>query len=173
MAIEKHPSGPTGLILDPDLDCQNAVIRAALGYWRGILASRAMPAPEDLDPLLIPRNVLPHVTLLDIEYEPRKRFRWRLIGTAITELLHRDLTGRYWDEIYTGDELNIFATAVDHVLGTCAPLRFTAKAHVAGKEFYDAEHIYLPLSRDGERIERLFGASVFEPRYPLSQTPQR
>ena len=171
MAVEKHPIGPTGLVLDPNLDCRNAVIRAALEYWRSILSSRAMPAPEDLDPLLIPRNVLPHVTLLDIEYEPRKRFRWRLIGTAITELLNRDLTGRYWDETFTDDEINIFAAAVDYVLKTGAPLRFTAKGHVAGKEIYDAEHIYLPLSRDGERIDRLFGVSVFEPRYPLTKTP--
>lgn len=157
------------LVLDPDLNCQSAVIGTALDHWRDLRASRTMPGTDDLDALRIPRGVLPHITLLDIEYEPRQRFRWRLIGTAVTGFLQRDLTGRYWDAIYAEDDFNLFAEPVNWVLRRRAALRFSAKCHAAGKDIYDAEHLYLPLSRDGERVDRLFGVSVFEPRAPFGR----
>jgi hypothetical protein len=149
------------LVLDPDLNCQNAEIQQALDYWRAIRGLRTMPALDDMDVLQIPRNVLAHITLVDIEYEPKMRFRWRLIGTAVTTILQRDMTGRYWDEIYSEDVFNLFAEPTNYVLQNRKPMRFTAKAHVADREFYDAEHIYMPLSGPDSRIERMLGVSAF------------
>jgi len=149
------------LVLDPNLNCRNAEIQRALDYWHVLRGSRTMPAAKDLDVLQIPRSVLPHITLLDIEYEPEKRFRWRLIGTAVTTILQRDMTGRYWDEIYNDDVYNLFAEPANSVLQNRKPMRFTAKAHVEGKEIYDAEHIYMPLLGGDDRIDRLFGISAF------------
>lgn len=146
---------------DPDLDCQGIEVRMALDHWRGICGARAMPTPRELDVLHIPRRVLPHVSLLDIEYAPERRFRWRLIGTAITSVLERDVTGRYWDEIYDDAVFVPWVNTVDRVLESRAPMRFTAKAHVAGKDIYGAEHIYLPMSSDGERVDRIFNTTVF------------
>lgn len=149
------------LRLDPDLACQSPVLQEALDHWRILRGSREMPAADKLDALTIPRKVLPHITLLDVEYEPKKCFRWRLIGTGVTTILQRDMTGNYWDEIYSEDIYDLFATPANWVLENRAPMRFTAKAHVATKEIYDAEHIYMPLGESGERIERLFGVSIF------------
>ena len=149
------------LVLDPNLDCQDAGLQQGLDHWRALRGSRTMPAVKDLDALQIPRGILHHISLVDIEYEPELRFRWRLIGTAVTTVLQRDMTGRYWDEIYTEDVYNLFAAPTNNVLRTCGPMRFTARAHVAGKEFYDAEHIYMPLSDDDDRVDRIFAVSAF------------
>lgn len=151
----------TGLAFDPDLNCQSAIIQSALDHWYDIRATRKMARPEDLDAAQIPLSVLPHVALLDIEYGPEKKFRWRLIGSAVTGVLQRDLTGRYWDDLYADGAFNLFAEPANRVLQSRAPLRFTAKAHVVGRELYKAEHIYMPMSRDDERVDRLFGISVF------------
>lgn len=151
------------LVLDPDLNCKSALVQAALNHWRAIRMSRKMPAPKDLDVLDIPRKVLPHVILLDIEHKPTKRFRWRLIGTAVTNFLQRDLTGGYWDELYAEDDYNLFSEPVDNVLSNGEALRFTAKCHIPRMDVYDAEHIYMPLSCDDHQVDRLFGVSVFVP----------
>jgi hypothetical protein len=149
------------LALDPGLDCQDVEIQRALDYWRAIRGLRTAPNVEDLDVLQIPRSVLPLISLVDIEYDPEPRFRWRLIGTAITTVLQRDMTGRYWDEIYSEDVFNLFAEPTKNVLRTGKPMRFTARAHVAGKEIYDAEHLYMPLSGPEGRIDRIFAITAF------------
>jgi len=153
--------GSLDLFVDPTLTCRSGIIQLALDYWRGICRSRPMPTPDDLDVLDMPRAALPYVGLLDVEYEPVRRFRWRLIGTAITTLLERDLTGCYWDEVYDETVLVPWLRVVDDVLKNRVPVRFTSQAHVVGKEIYDAEHIYLPMSRNGDRVDRIFKASVF------------
>ena len=86
--------------LDPDLNIQHPLLRDGLNVWDDLKGARPMPSPVDIDPLGFPTRLLPHISLLDIEYQPTRRFRWRLIGTYITEILGRDSTGRYWDEIY-------------------------------------------------------------------------
>ena len=153
--------GSLDLSVDPTLDCRSGFIRLALDYWRNLCGPRSMPAAGDLDVLDIPRAVLPYVGLLDVEYEPVQRFRWRLIGTAVTTVLERDLTGCYWDEVYDETVLVPWLRVVNGVLEDRAPVRFTSQAHVVGKEIYDAEHIYLPMSQDGDRVDRIFKASVF------------
>ena len=149
------------LVHDPDLNTKTAEILLGLEYWRDIRGSCVMPSPDDLDAIQIPNSVLPHISLLDIEYLPEKRFHWRLIGTAITSALSRDMTGQYWDEIYSEDILAAWLHTVDVVMRSRRPLRFTAKAHVVGKEIFDAEHIYMPMSRDDDRIDRLLTISIF------------
>lgn len=149
------------LSFDSALDCQSPILISALAYWRGLLNTRTMPAPADIDALEVPRAVLPHVGLVDVEYEPEKRFRWRLIGTAITTTLQRDISGRYWSELYGEDEFCPFYPPLNTILQSRAPLRFTGRAHVAGREMFDGEHLYMPLSSDGERVDRLIGATEF------------
>ncbi|SLN45561.1 PAS domain-containing protein [Oceanibacterium hippocampi] len=81
--------------LDPDLQIANPILALGLDAWRSLCGARPMPAPKDIDPLMLPRAILPHVLLLDIEQGPPARFRWRLIGTHITQTLGRDCSGCY------------------------------------------------------------------------------
>ena len=71
------------LALDPGLDCQDVEIQRALDYWRAIRGLRTAPNVEDLDVLQIPRSVLPLISLVDIEYDPEPRFRWRLTSSIL------------------------------------------------------------------------------------------
>lgn len=66
-------------------------------YWDGKRGDRAMPSPVDIDLLDLPIQ-LPNIFMVDVEQSPR-RYRYRAIGTNLTEILKEDLTGRYIDEM--------------------------------------------------------------------------
>lgn len=66
-------------------------------YWDEKRGDRAMPSPVDIDLLDLPIQ-LPNIFLVDVEQNPR-RYRYRVIGTNLTEILNEDLTGRYVDEM--------------------------------------------------------------------------
>jgi hypothetical protein len=57
-----------------------------------------MPSRADMDPVELPRALLPNLFLVDVEESPR-RFRYRLVGTELTAIMRRELTGRYIDEM--------------------------------------------------------------------------
>lgn len=151
---------------DAVLVCRAETARLALAYWQDLRGERTMPALGDLDVLEMPRTILPNVGLIDIEYGPQPRYRWRLIGTAITATLGRDMTGRYWDEVYAEDILQMFAGPANQVQEHHIPVRFTGRAHVPGKEIYDTEHLYMPLSDGGGRVARIFMVTVFDLHAP-------
>jgi len=71
-----------------------------LSTLQGIQGDKAMPSRQDFDPLKLPVQLLPHIMLIDASGTMPIRLRWRLVGTYITERIGRDMTGRFWDEIY-------------------------------------------------------------------------
>lgn len=163
-----NPSPPATSVLDalsfehdPDLHCQSPIIKTALAAWEKARGGRAMPSRSDIDPLQLPATLLPHILLIDVEYEPRLRFRWRLIGTYITNILGRDSTGKYWDELYDEGVLTSLISGPNWVLQHQQPLRTTGAAPVSDKEFLHSENVEMPLSNDGKTVDVIMVASDY------------
>lgn len=83
-----------------DLAWEDEILDRTYAYWRGKRQGDRLPSRGDLDPAEIPR-LLPNLFLIDVLRDPL-RFRYRLIGTAITERFQRDSTGRLIDESLYG-----------------------------------------------------------------------
>lgn len=66
-------------------------------YWLSRRFGRVMPRRADIDPADMPA-LLPHIALVDIEYEPF-RVRYRVVGTKMVEYVGHDFTGLYLDEL--------------------------------------------------------------------------
>ncbi len=147
--------------LDPDLQINEPVVAEALAAWDRLRGDRAMPAPSDLDVLDLPRPLLPHLLLLDVEHEPALRFRWRLIGTHTTAALGRDSTGRYWDELYDDRGLAALSRGPLWVLRHRRPIRVLGSATYADKDHVHSESIDLPLTHDGTAVDRILIAAVY------------
>lgn len=147
--------------LDPELRIQHPIPALALAEWNRMRGDRAMPSPADVDPLALPRRLLPHLLLLDVEHDPVPRFRWRLIGTHTTAALGRDSTGRYWDELYDDRRLAILARGPLWVLRHCRPVRVLGNATYADKDHIRSENVELPLSYDGTTVHRILIATVY------------
>ena len=78
-------------------------LRPLYDYWLQLRAGRSMPARADLDPLNMPRHLLADIFLLDVETAPQ-RFRFRLMGTSVAEMLGEDWTGKYVDELHQANQ---------------------------------------------------------------------
>ena len=136
-------------------------IVAAFDAWNTARGAREMQSRRDLDPLTMPRPLLPHILLVDVEHVPRLRFRWRLIGTHITQRLGRDSTRLYWDELYDPAVYKAMCSTVNWVLKERKPVRFLGFAPLDEKTHLSSENIDMPLSTNGSEIDMIMVASVY------------
>lgn len=124
-------------------------------YWLERCAGRPMPARMDVDPVDLPRRLLPHLFLVDVEEEPR-RYRYRLVGSELTAAMGRELTGRYVDEMpYLFRKFALPAYA--EVMAARAPIYREINAFEALQRIR-YKRLLLPLSDDGARINMVMGA---------------
>lgn len=66
--------------------------RPLYDYWTRLRGDRPAPSRSDIDPVDIPRDLLPNLMLLEAEHDPLD-FRFRLSGTQADTLVNRNLTG--------------------------------------------------------------------------------
>src|SRR3546814_15090215 len=67
-------------------------------YWDSRRAGSVPPSRQDVDPLDMPRHVLPHLLLVEL-VGPVPRIHYRLVGTAIASRYGEDFTGRWPTEL--------------------------------------------------------------------------
>jgi hypothetical protein len=137
-----------------------------LDYWNR-LAQRSgrMPARGDIDPLDLPVDLLPNVFLVDVVREAgasAPRFRFRLLGTAITT---RETVrpGQFLDESLKGKSPDDMTPQYLACLERRVSIRSTNLAwdHPT-KEFITYHVMLLPLSGDGTEVDTLLGLAVYE-----------
>lgn len=126
----------------------------ALDYWNKQRGDRAMPARADLDPADIV-NILPNVILLDVKAEPLD-FRYRLIGTAITNNLNTNLSGQWMRDIPYQAPPSLIHGACRRVFEERHPISSNIPYVGPNKDFFAAEDVIMPLSVDGKTINMLF-----------------
>jgi hypothetical protein len=100
--------------------------------------------PRDL------KDVLRSIVMLERTEQNPSRYRVRLVGTGLTDLAG-DRTGKMIDEIVPPEHLPRWVECCDLVLDGGQPMRFLGRVHLEGREYLDAENLYVPLSNnDGE-----------------------
>lgn len=126
--------------------------------WNGKRAERRMPARGDFDPAEM-ASLLPHLFLVDVGSSPdsgQRCFRYRLIGTAVVNLLGRDSTGKWADEALHGDKTpgirGLFTLASE----TKGPVAFKGYIFfIRDRNWVFVEGLILPLSANGEEVDML------------------
>ena len=130
-------------------------------YWVEKRGERLMPARADLDPIDI-RFAIGDVILADVLDETPPRFRIRLHGTNLSERTNFDLTGKMLDEMPAPEFRDLSHRSFTKVALTREPLHALADRPLDGRtQRYEA--IILPLSADGERVDRLLIGMIYEP----------
>jgi len=119
-----------------------------------------------MDPVEITPRLLPWMMLLDVEHAPR-RFRYRLIGTRLVEVMDRDLTGHYLDalrELLPAVDTTI--ARCNAVVDSCLPQNFEADLiDVVGTRVW-AERLALPLGETDTRVEAIMVGFAAQDRAP-------
>ncbi len=129
---------------------QSNILRQLFQYWDEKRGHRPAPSRDDIDPGQMV-EFLPNVFLIDVEEEPR-RYRIRLMGTALVHWSGRDLTGCHVDEI-TDQVLG----ALDELVTTWEPWLVTGEYEKKTDRVILYELLALPLSSDGATVNMLLG----------------
>src|ERR1044071_4112407 len=66
---------------------------AMYDYWHSKRGARSMPSRADIDPVDMPRRLLPFINLVDVVADER-RYVYRLVGTGDVEIRGCDPTGK-------------------------------------------------------------------------------
>ncbi len=53
-------------VFDPDLTFQSDLLVEVICYWQRLRGERRAPSHDDIDPMNIPRHLLPHLELVDV-----------------------------------------------------------------------------------------------------------
>lgn len=151
-ALEQRPAA---------LPINDARLTAAFDYWAGQSAGRLLPRRRDIDPVDIPK-LLPILMLVEVLPSGR---RYRLIGTENADAFGMNATGRHLDEVLPGLAYKM------HVLALYDECVHSRRALYSECLFTSAEHrvaarhikvLFMPLSDDGERVNQVLVAQVFQ-----------
>lgn len=150
---------------------EHPLLCGLLRHWETKRGARAVPARADFRPEEM-QSLLGHIFLVDVEHEPR-RFRLRLLGTEIVTSYGVELTGKYTDVVqppaYRAMIERHYGQVADEVRPMAHRMRFTEHP---GK-IHQLMRLATPLSDDGERVNMLMMASVFDPGLALLREKQR
>jgi hypothetical protein len=132
-------------------------------YWNAKRGTRAMPSRGDIKASEI-KDHLGWVMLVEV-LPDISDFRYRLIGTLVTQYFLSDGTGRTVSEIY--DKSNPAAgKGIAAIFRKCARdkavIHAFGNANWIGDGFEKFDCICLPLSEDGERVNMILHAFTFD-----------
>jgi hypothetical protein len=116
-----------------------------------------MPHPKDIDPVEIPA-LLPYLAVVEVLNETPPDYVYRIEGELVQKAIGFRRMGRRFSEFKAayGDVYERATTRFEVVCKAKAPHAQTSILTGLGQEFYTIEVASLPLSRDGDRVDRIF-----------------
>ncbi len=112
-----------------------------------------MPSRADLDPIEM-KQWLPGITLIDVFENPR-RLVYRLVGTKLIELRGRDVTGMTVEEGFIGASLEDVLENYRLVIEEKTLVYDWDPLPSPDGWFREPEGLLLPLSTDGETVDKV------------------
>lgn len=113
-----------------------------------------MPSRADFDALEL-RDWFGHLMVIDV-VENGRDFRYRLYGTNIASALGADHTGRHVNTVPPERQI-VRCSDYRRVCRAKQPCVGTRPCTV-GRKLYRAQYLLLPLSTDGERVDKIIAA---------------
>jgi hypothetical protein len=131
-------------LCDPDLRFTLGDFAAVLSVWKCQAASGALPTRAAMSARVL-KTFLPRIGLKERVATGPSRYRWRIVGTRVAEVLG-ERTGTFVDENTPPRQAARWIASCDLVLGTCAPLRFVGRVLAPDKDFMTSELLFMPLA---------------------------
>jgi hypothetical protein len=144
---------------------ENETLAFLLDYWNAKRGTRAMPSRGDLKASEMKEH-LGWVMLVEAMPDLAE-FRYKLIGTLVTQYFLGDSTGKTVSQAFKRTERpEVSAKAVRAMFGKCARDRVIVHcfgdAGWIGQGYESFNCICLPLSDDGEHVNMILHAFVFD-----------
>jgi hypothetical protein len=150
------------------------LLRRLYDYWSEKRGGRPLPRRSDIDPVELPAALWPHLLLQDVYLEHDKvRFRYRLVGQHFQDQIGRYVTWTYSDVAlaplgsYAHYVIDLFADSVRTATPSYSENIFVPTGQRATTL---TKRLVLPLSSDGQTIDKVLSGHVFE--YPSAGSVQ-
>ncbi len=156
------------IVLEPGMrpyDGAEPALSTIFDYWVGKCRGAKPPIRRDLDMVEIPAKVLPLLMLFDVDTTGgRMRFRYRLVGTTITQYAGHDHTGRFLDEVIAPDRAAAIVPSLEAAVKTGTPNTLEAPFAFPNRDFNYVRRLVMPLSSEGTKTDMLMTCFVFKAR---------
>jgi hypothetical protein len=146
---------------DPSLDFAKPELTQVAALWRDKAGERLMPARSELDARSL-KPFLANMTLLErVDGDPKRRFRVRLHGTALTRYAG-DSTGQYIEDLVPGDLIDTYTGIYDLVLAERRPMRVLWDYQMPVISYLKGETFIAPLTGKEGLANILFSVTYIE-----------
>jgi len=141
----------------------NPRFRRLAEYLAAKASPGKLPGRQHIDPAEI-ADLAPYITLIDVVQTEQgsRRYRVRLMGTEVAELIGSDLTGKYIDDAIPSPVRDKLLREYGEAVRTKLPQPRRAKMTAPGREHVNYERVAFPLASDGENVDMLI--LIFERR---------
>ncbi len=130
-------------------------------YWRRKAPPGKLPGRQHIDPTELPARILARVLLLDVERaDGQPRFRFRIASTALGDLVGREITGLYIDEIGPAERIAPVIAALRTIVDTRQPVFLADPPIVAPTKHVRVKRLGLPLARNGVDVDMVLASFV-------------
>ena len=154
-------------VCDPSLTFSESSYERLLDLWRSKTGGRPMPRRSEITPRDL-KDVLRHLIILERVETTPSRYRVRLLGTSLTSMAG-DRTGKLLEEVIPADHLPRWVVCADLILDGGQPMRFVGRVHLEGREYLNAENLFVPLSNDNDEPTFVMGLCRYTPRHSESE----
>jgi hypothetical protein len=127
-------------------------VRALHEWWLARRGPSGLPDRRDVNPIDL-KEILPNIFIAEVEHAPF-RIRYRLVGTKAVQITGFDITGRYLDELLSGQPdvpwMDYYRIAYD----SREPLLGSVVVPAAAGGTFAYEFGLFPLAHGGTQVEQ-------------------
>jgi len=129
-------------------------------YWDSKRNGRFAPARSDIDPIEI-SNLLPNLYIYKVFRDPLD-YQLTLVGTKIVEMMGADATGQMLGQVLEGRKgVEFIRPLFDRIVETGEYGYSDLSAQWVDRDYYIFHRLLLPLSDDGQKVNRIIGCAFF------------
>ena len=154
-------------LCDPTLAFSDPCYNQLLDLWRRKAGDRKMPARSEMTPRDL-KDILRNILLVERVSQNPSHYKFRLVGTGLTHMAG-ELTGKTIEEIVPPEHQPRWIECCDLILDGGQPMRFLGHVHLEGREYLDAENLYVPLANDNGEPTFAMALCRYTPRRSESE----
>jgi hypothetical protein len=128
-------------------------------FWRDRRQANDVPRKAAIDPVDMPRHILPNLFIYQKMADGR--FRCRLAGTEICRVFRHNPTGLYLDDLIVASAVSSRQRLFSRVLEQRIPVVYGGRLMHSEQSWLRFRRLLLPISSTGEQPDHVFGMVVF------------
>jgi hypothetical protein len=137
---------------------EEPILLALYTYWEGVRGGKDVPDRRDIDPVDMPRFILPHLALTEVDDDMRMKVR--LVGTEIVRAHRQDTTGKFATEYMQGEYLDYVTSLYAQLRASRLPL-FSESIFRHADTHLQTSRLILPLTLGGTEVRIGMMAQIF------------